>query len=486
MSATPRAGTGSTSRAIWRNGMPPSPTGVGDRRWRSPRSGATSPTSTPRRPSNTTIKRRWARSAAPAEGPVKRPPAAVAAVAAVAAAVAAALAAGAWFTLHSLQQDFAAYWIAATARRLGLDPYVNHVGSANAPTLWDGVALFRHSRFLYPPLVADLFRPLASLPYLAAKGLFTAAMLGAWIGAGLLVSDRGRPEAWRGRAAFFLASALFFPFYRHLERGQIDLLILLLLTIAWRERERPWLAGTALAAGVAFKPALAGLLPVVWAGGRRPVVLAALGAGAALLGLTAIVDGPARVAEYAREVLPRAALYGEGGTEEMLLPTSRFAAEDEGTTHLDGRRYQTAIGDAPSAASLPRLLAPDAPSPASARLPFLLAIGGLTALARRRRAPDVDAMLFWAAAVACVVTSPAGWVMGLVLALPLAPRIAVLVDEGRLSRCLTVFVALTWSAVALPAPFAGWPALAGAALIVAVAVAARAATGPIPPPVGPT
>ena len=143
------------------------------------------------------------------------------------AAGAAACVAGAWFTLRSLQQDFAAYWIAATARRLGLDPYVNQVGSGDAPTLWDGVALFRHSRFLYPPLVADLFRPLASLPYLPAKGLFTAAMLGAWLGAGMLVSDRGSPNAWRARTIFLVASALFFPFYRHLERGQIDLLLLL-------------------------------------------------------------------------------------------------------------------------------------------------------------------------------------------------------------------------------------------------------------------
>ena len=422
---------------------------------------------------------------------------ALAAVAAGWAAVAAACAAGAWFTLHSLQQDFAAYWIAAGARRLGLDPYVNQVGSANAPLLWDGVALFRHSRFLYPPLVADLFRPLASLPYLAAKGLFTAAMLGAWLAAGLLVSGRGKLEAaWRERVVFFLASALFFPFYRHLERGQIDLLLLLLLTIAWRERAHPWTAGAALAAAIGFKPTLAGLLPVVWAGGRRRVVLAAVGAGASLLGLTAIVDGPARLAEYAREVLPRAALYGEGGTEEMLLPASRLdaaesgASEDAGTTLLDGRRYRTAIGEAPAAASLPRLLAPEAPSPASARLPFLLAVGGLTVVARQLRSSGdarTAALSFWAAAVACVVTSPAGWVMGLVLALPLAPLVAALVAEGRLPRGPTVAVAAAWIAVALPAPFAGWAAVAGAALIVAAVVAARAAaTRPIPPDGGPT
>ncbi len=264
------------------------------------------PASTPKRPSSTTIRRRWALSAAPAEGPLCSA-ASARGSAAVAAAVVAATAAGAWFALRSLQQDFAAYWIAATARRLGLDPYVNHVGSANAPTLWDGVALFRHSRFLYPPLVADLFRPLAALPYLAAKGLFTAAMLGAWIGAGLLVVRRGESAAWRERTIFFLASALFFPFYRHLERGQIDLLILLLLAIAWRERARPWMAGAALAAARrrsnrrsrgSFRwsgPAAVG--EPCW----RP-----LGAGAVLLGLTAIVDGPARARASTRRRCSRA------------------------------------------------------------------------------------------------------------------------------------------------------------------------------------
>ncbi|HEX4403719.1 MAG TPA: hypothetical protein VH560_02755 [Polyangia bacterium] len=34
----------------------------------------------------------------------------------------------------------------------------------SAPELWDGVAVFTHSRFLYPPIVAELFRPFAALP----------------------------------------------------------------------------------------------------------------------------------------------------------------------------------------------------------------------------------------------------------------------------------------------------------------------------------
>jgi hypothetical protein len=387
-------------------------------------------------------------------------------------AVAAALAAAAWFVTRSYQQDFAAYWAAGLSRLWGLDPYVNYAGQGHdLPLPWDGVAQFRHSRFLYPPLVLDLFRPLLGLPYLAAKALFTIAMLAAWLGAGLTVaSDR------RTRAVFFGLSALYFPFYRHLERGQIDLLILLLLALAWRARERDWLAGAALAASAALKPAFAGMLPVVWALGRGRAALAALAIGGALVGLTALVDGPAALREYVTAVVPRASLYGEGGTEEMLLP-SLPGGRDDDTIDRDGRNYRTTIGDAPASASLPRLLAPETPSPASARLPFVLAIFGLALLARRLRVGQDAAaatLLFWAAAVACVVTSPAGWVMGLVLALPLATVGATLAAEGRLPRGPMVAGAIAWVALALPQPFSGWAAAAAAALIGAAVGAATA------------
>src|SRR5215471_12225679 len=90
-----------------------------------------------------------------------------------AAAVVAVAAAAAWLARSSLQQDFAAYWVAGGARRLGLDPYVNHVGAGGGAP-WDGVSVFAHSRFLYAPLIADLLRPWAALPYAAAKALFSA------------------------------------------------------------------------------------------------------------------------------------------------------------------------------------------------------------------------------------------------------------------------------------------------------------------------
>jgi Glycosyltransferase family 87 len=402
--------------------------------------------------------------------------------------------AGAWLARRSLQQDFAAYWIAGNARRLGLDPYLNQVGSAAAPALWDGVAVFHHSRFLYPPLIADLFRPLAALPYRLAKTLFTGATIAAWLGAGLL--QRGR----RDRLWFFGASALFFPLYRHLERGQVDLLLLLLLVVAWRSRARPLVAGTALALGAAFKPALFGLLPVVWASGRGRAALAALGATAAIVVLTLAVCRPARLHEYLVSVLPRAALYGEGGTEEMLLPADRFpsgegsGASDEGTTTLDGRSYRTSVWDAPAAASVPRLLAPDSPTRATSLGAYLLAILGLAWAAgrlRRRSADEHDhdsdgdaeaeAMLMCATAIACVVMSPAGWVMGLVVAIPIAPCAAARLAAGHLSLRAALALGAAWIALALPAPFVGFPALAGSALVAVATTAALASPGrPLP------
>lgn len=370
----------------------------------------------------------------------------------------------------SLQQDFAAYRVAGAAQRAGLDPYVNHLGSTEAPGLWDGVALFRHSRFLYPPLVADLFRPLAALRFQTAKLLFTLAMLGAWLGAAALA---GGP---RERGVVLVASALFFPLFRHFERGQIDLLLLLLLALAWRLRDRPAWAGLALAAAIAVKPALAGVALIAAALGRLRLAAATLAAVAALAGLTALVDGPARLREYALDVVPRAGLFGEGGTEEMLLPGAHLPESDDGATVVDGRVYRTSLWELPVAASLPRLIAPEVPSRLSASLPFLLLLGLLVWAARRCVAAAGDpAWLFWAGAAASVIGSPAGWVMGLVFALPLAPRLLAAVEARRWPAPRAVLAGACWAGMALPMPAAGVAAVAATGLVI---VAARAAVEP--------
>jgi hypothetical protein len=391
-------------------------------------------------------------------------------------------------TAEALQQDFAAYWVAGTARRLGLDPYVNHVGVPPAPDLWDGVAAFRHSRFLYPPLSADLFRGVAALPFRAAKTIFTALAVAAWMAAAVLTATMTTGPRGRAIAVSLLGGALFFPLYLHLERGQIDLVLLVLVLGAWRLRARPVAAGALLALAPAVKPTLLLTVPVLWALGHRRFAGATLGATAAIVAITALVSGPALLHTYAAEVLPRVARYGEGGPPSELLHEDRLPLDDERAT-IDGRGYRLSFWDsAPweitTSASLPRLLAPDGPSSWTGPLPAALAVGGLVLVGRRwrrRAAKDDDRgalMIVLAAGVASVLISTAGWAMGLVFGLPLLTLALAIPAANQRARGHRRALLAALVACALPAPFAGWPALAGTALVVAACSAALAQTAP--------
>ena len=392
----------------------------------------------------------------------------------------------------SLQQDLAAYWIAGKARWLGLDPYVNHV--ATVPRLWDGVSPYRHSRFLYPPLAAELFRLLAIVPYRFAKVAFTLAALAGWLLTARIVARRpgGRAEH---ALAVLIGGGLWFPLYFHLERGQIDLLLMPLVLWAWLRRDRVLAPGAALALAAVFKPALLGALPVVVALGRwrwAAATLAFCGV-AALAGL--VIGGPALTRVYVTEVLPRAVAYGEGGTEEMLLHEGQLPLTDEDgeTAELEGVSYKIALQpfDGPATASLPRRLSPRGPRWPTTVLPYPLVIAALAWAARRlprAREPgdavvvddpsfdDAQLMSFTAAILACVVTSPTGWVMSFVWALPIAPFVWASVARRRLRAPLLPALSAAWLACALAPLLSGWAGVSGLALVVFAAYAADAWT----------
>jgi len=377
-----------------------------------------------------------------------------------------------------VQQDLVAFWVAGRVRGLGLDPYVNHaVAGTVPPALWDG-GVFHHSRFLYPPLAAELFRPLALLPYRAAKVVFTVAVVGAWLAASLLLA-RGR----RAATPILVAGALWFPLWLNLERGQIDLLLLPLIVLAWRVRDRALVAGVLLTLAAVFKPALLGVVPVLAALGRWRWAGAVAAACAAAILATVALSGRALAREYAVSVLPRAVLYGEGGTEEMAYherDLERFDIDELGDRQAaDGRSYLYTLPpfDRPVSASLPRLLAPESPSWATSVLPYLIGAAGLMWGARRARrrsdGDDAALVLLGAALVACVVTSPTGWAMGLVWALPIAPLAWAAPATGPPARARWLLRG-AWIACAVPPLFGGWAALAGAALALAAGHAALA------------
>ena len=300
------------------------------------------------------------------------------------------------FALASLQQDFAAYWVAGSGAAGWGWIRTSTTRWRVAPRLVGRQSRFRHSRFLYPPLAAELFRPLAALPYRAAKRCSRRRAVAAWIAAAALVA-RGR----RAVGGVLVAGALFFPLYLHLERGQIDLLLLpLVLGGLAAASTAPALAGALFALAADVQAGAAGR--AARARGARPL---ALGGGdarllrprrwsATVLRLRArrwCANTPARCCR-AR------ALYGEGGTDEMRAATSATSRRVIGrrrrrhaSRSMDGsyRYVAAAVRSAGVGEPVPRLLAPESPSWPTSLLPYLL--GGRAALAwaapPRPRAP---------------------------------------------------------------------------------------------------
>lgn len=269
------------------------------------------------------------------------------------------------FGEESLQMDFSAFYTAGEALNAGLSPYENHIDRVSprrggAVPLWDGVDRYRHSRFLYPPLVATLFRPVALLPYRAAKVAWMLLNLAA-LALALCLAMRLAGVRWRDSAAWatWLGALCFHPLLTYLERGQIDSIILLLLTlgivlIVTRRREA--LAGGLFALATLLKLHTVLVLPFLVVRRRwRP--LAGYAAGGFLILLASLIlDGPAMLWQYATVEFPRISTFGEGGTQEMLLDPTVLAPYQPGAglTVKDGQVYSREYFSFVSNASLGR------------------------------------------------------------------------------------------------------------------------------------
>lgn len=142
--------------------------------------------------------------------------------------------------------------------------------------------------YLNPPELAWIVLPLSWMPYSLAAGLWAVVLLLALAATWYLVA----PGTALAKAAHAAAAIVLLPVFVSIFIGQVSLVIVAAVALAWwlLQRERPWLAGIALAA-LFLKPQAAFLVPpVLLLAGYWRVVLGWLAATAPLImvGLLAV------------------------------------------------------------------------------------------------------------------------------------------------------------------------------------------------------
>lgn len=243
----------------------------------------------------------------------------------------------------SLQMDFSAYYTAGESVLAGLSPYSNNYWAS--PPIWDGMDVFKHSRFLYPPLVAAFFCPLALLPFHAAKYVWMILNLVGVIASVLIAARISRQKVWTATVLIsLLLTFIFYPLLTLLERGQIDGVTFVLLTISIyliSTRQRENFAGILLSVATLLKLHIVLVLPFLVLR-KQWKTLRGYAVGVVCIGLLSVlVCGASSVGKYVDVEFPRITKYGEAGTYSMLADYSRIASLKPSAelTSKDGRIY---------------------------------------------------------------------------------------------------------------------------------------------------
>lgn len=199
--------------------------------------------------------------------------------------------------------DFEAYYTAAEALRFDHAANIYSTLTLLHAARAHGVCVgFTGMPYVYPPLLAIALEPLTLIPCGSAAVLWLLLNAALWAGATLLLADL-LARRWHGShlAAYALVSGLslcFWQGFAGLFLGQAHILLLFGMALGlWlTERERPWLAGAALAAVAIVKFFPAALILYYLLRGRGRVVVGAALAGALLLVAMALFSSPATLA----------------------------------------------------------------------------------------------------------------------------------------------------------------------------------------------
>jgi hypothetical protein len=164
------------------------------------------------------------------------------------------------------------------------------------------------SSFIYPPLAAALYRPLADLPadqahdrLATADGVLFLGIIALMV---WLASTRRGLTGWLVPGCV-LAAIAFYPLDHAMQLNQATLLVTVCIGAAWLalESDRQALAGVLFALTLAVKPQLVLVLPaMIW--GARRMVVASLVTCAALLVASIAYAGVTNHVDYVMRVLP--------------------------------------------------------------------------------------------------------------------------------------------------------------------------------------
>lgn len=150
----------------------------------------------------------------------------------------------------SYQMDYRAYYIGAKSITNGLDPYKNN--TAVSQEYSDSGDKLVYSRFLYPPTSFPFISWFAFMPYKYSKMVFFGLLLVVLMMMFLFFKTK-----YALNDTVIGIIMLSFPVASNFERGQMDILILALVLVAYYSKNN-WWAGLTMGSAIAIK-----LFPII-------------------------------------------------------------------------------------------------------------------------------------------------------------------------------------------------------------------------------
>lgn len=360
---------------------------------------------------------------------------------------------------QSLQMDFTAYYTAGKVMNLGLNPYKNYI--TQDWLLWDGVAQFNHSRFLYPPIAGNFFQPIAKLPYETAKHIWNYLNLFFILAAIFLwISIFNFRKNLIIILCCYILSLNFFPVYTLLERGQIDGLTFFLISLSVffsYKKRNSILSGLSIVFASFFKFYSLILVPFLLIKRKYKTALSVISFFAVFMIIMYFTNGTKQVNDYIFNEAPRISQFGESGTDDMRpeswILKNYFRISRYSISMIEGRTYVSESISFFSNASLVRLIALGQTviglNIAASIWSVLFFIPAFYFLYRRRKV--YSSVQQWILILLLIlIFSPFTWVMNLIWLIPVFLLLIQLIKEKRYKNLSFIFIAIGMLIIFVP------------------------------------